>query len=113
MIGYVLEQAEGVRGLLIYEAIERGLEQSIERIYTDLARLQGVSIGRYHWESWVADSQQEASHGFRACPTRLACGTTLRSGLIMDTTPQSTMSQADSLRQEYSIEMPAIRCTVQ
>jgi hypothetical protein len=55
--------AEGVRGILVYEAIERGLEAKIKQFYTDLGRPQDASIGRYHWETWVADSQQEAAHG--------------------------------------------------
>jgi hypothetical protein len=55
--------AEGVRGILVYEAIERGLESKIIDLYTKLGRPQDASIGRYHWETWVADSQQEASHG--------------------------------------------------
>jgi GNAT superfamily N-acetyltransferase len=53
----------GARGLLLYEAIERTLTQKIEGVYGALGRGQDASIGRYHWESWVADSQQEASHG--------------------------------------------------
>lgn len=55
--------AEGARGILVYEAIERGLEGKIQQMYTELGRPQDASIGRYHWETWVADSQQEASHG--------------------------------------------------
>lgn len=54
---------EGARGILVYEAIERGLEAKIKQFYTDLGRPQDASIGRYHWETWVADSQQEAAHG--------------------------------------------------
>jgi hypothetical protein len=57
------ELTTGARGLLLYEAIERTLTQKIEGIYGTLGRGQDASIGRYHWESWVADSQQEASHG--------------------------------------------------
>ena len=53
----------GARGLLIYEAIERALAKRIENIYTALGRPEDGSIGRYHWETWVADSEQEASHG--------------------------------------------------
>lgn len=53
----------GARGLLIYEAIERALAKRIDNLYTSLGRPQDASIGRYHWETWVADSQQEASHG--------------------------------------------------
>jgi len=54
---------EGARGILVYEAIERGLEAKIQQFYTELGRPQDASIGRYHWETWVADSQQEAAHG--------------------------------------------------
>ena len=53
----------GARGLLIYEAIERALAKRVENLYTSLGRPEDASIGRYHWETWVADSQQEASHG--------------------------------------------------
>lgn len=53
----------GARGLLIYEAIERALAKRIENLYASLGRPQDASVGRYHWETWVADSQQEASHG--------------------------------------------------
>jgi hypothetical protein len=53
----------GARGLLQYEAIERALGKRIKDIYTRAGRPQDASIGRYHWESWVAHSQQEASHG--------------------------------------------------
>lgn len=52
----------GARGLLIYEAIEKGLQQKITDLYTKLGRPDAASVGRYHWETWVASSQQEASH---------------------------------------------------
>lgn len=54
---------DGVRGLLVYEAIERSLEQRIKGVYQALGRPQDASVGRYHWDTWVADSGQEASHG--------------------------------------------------
>ena len=53
----------GARGLLMYEAIERALSERIVDIYSAVGRSEDASIGRYHWETWVADSQQEASHG--------------------------------------------------
>jgi hypothetical protein len=53
----------GARGLLVYEAIERALAGKIDDIYGAAGRPQDASIGRYHWESWVAQSEQEASHG--------------------------------------------------
>ena len=57
------ELTMGVRGLLVYEALERVLATKVQAIYAELGRPQDASIGRFHWESWVADSQQEASHG--------------------------------------------------
>jgi hypothetical protein len=53
----------GARGLLVYEAIERHLAKNLKNIYAGSGREAKASIGRYHWETWVADSQQEASHG--------------------------------------------------
>lgn len=53
----------GARGILIYEAVERALDAKVQEIYTELGRPQDASVGRYHWESWVAESEQEASHG--------------------------------------------------
>jgi len=53
---------EGVRGILVYEAIERQLASRIDELYAKLGRPQDASIGRYHWETWVAFSQQEAAH---------------------------------------------------
>ena len=53
----------GARGLLVYEAIERELGQRVNDIYAALGRPQDASIGRYHWDTWVTDSGQEASHG--------------------------------------------------
>jgi hypothetical protein len=54
---------EGVRGILVYEALERQLQLKIYDLYARLGRPQDASVGRYHWETWVAFSQQEASHG--------------------------------------------------
>ena len=53
----------GARGLLVYEAMEKSLQNRLNQIYTDVGRPQAASVGRYHWETWVASSQQEASHG--------------------------------------------------
>ena len=54
---------EGVRGILVYEALERQLEKRIGALYEKLGRPEDASTGRYHWETWVAFSEQEASHG--------------------------------------------------
>jgi hypothetical protein len=53
----------GARGLLVYEAMERSLQNRLNKIYSDVGRPDAASVGRYHWETWVASSQQEASHG--------------------------------------------------
>ena len=53
----------GARGLLIYEAMERSLMDRIATVYQAVGRPEAASIGRYHWETWVASSNQEASHG--------------------------------------------------
>jgi len=53
---------DGVRGLLVYEALEQGLRERMDAIYTEVGRPDDASVGRYHWETWVAASQQEASH---------------------------------------------------
>jgi hypothetical protein len=57
------DQFYGARGLVTYEAIERLLGKRIKGIYERLGRGDAASIGRYHWESWVVASQQEAAHG--------------------------------------------------
>lgn len=58
----------GVQGLLIYEPLENALEKVLPDIYARLVK-EGLrspdmaqSVGRWHWESWVAHSGQEASH---------------------------------------------------
>ena len=52
----------GARGLLVYEAIEQALQSRLANLYSRLGRPQDASVGRYHWETWVASSGQEASH---------------------------------------------------
>ena len=64
----------GARGLLVYEAIERALAAKVGPLYEALGRPQDASIGRYHWETWVADSQQEASHSTLGAILRDAAG---------------------------------------
>lgn len=53
---------EGVKGLVLYEFLERELEPIIRREYKLLGRGDEASLGRYHWDSWVVVSDQEASH---------------------------------------------------
>ena len=54
---------DGVRGLMYYEALERDLTPAVREAYRRLGRGNQFSMGRYHWESWVATSAQEVDHG--------------------------------------------------
>lgn len=54
---------DGVFGLMYYEALERDLAKSVRQAYNMLGRGNQFSMGRYHWESWVASSAQEVDHG--------------------------------------------------
>jgi hypothetical protein len=60
--------------LLVYEAIERAMAQQLKEAYRLVGREADASLGRYHWESWVAGSQQEASHGTIDAIMREAAG---------------------------------------
>jgi hypothetical protein len=58
----------GVRGLMLYESIEDALDRKLPEIFARL-RAEGLrssdvrpTVGRWHWEGWVAHSGQEASH---------------------------------------------------
>ena len=58
----------GVRGLMLYESLENALDRKLPEIFGRL-RAEGLrsaelrpTVGRWHWESWVAYSGQEASH---------------------------------------------------
>ena len=64
----------GAKGLLVYEAIERAMAQQLKAAYGLVGREADASLGRYHWESWVAGSQQEASHGTIDAIMREAAG---------------------------------------
>jgi hypothetical protein len=58
----------GVRGLMLYESMEGALDRKLPEIFARL-RAEGLrsndvrpTVGRWHWEGWVAHSGQEASH---------------------------------------------------
>jgi hypothetical protein len=53
---------EGARGILIYEALERGVEAKLSKIYGNVGRPNDVSLSRFHWETWDAASGQEVAH---------------------------------------------------
>jgi hypothetical protein len=64
----------GAKGLLVYEMLERAMAQQLKASYALVGREADASLGRYHWESWVAASQQEASHGTVDAIMREAAG---------------------------------------
>ena len=64
----------GAKGLLVYEALERAMAQQLKDAYKLVGREADASLGRYHWETWVAGSQQEASHGTIDAIMREAAG---------------------------------------
>jgi hypothetical protein len=57
------EATYGAKGILVYEALEDALMKNVGKMYQDLGRPEAASPGRFHWETWVARSNQEASHG--------------------------------------------------
>ena len=117
---------DGVRGLFVYEAIEAALQKRIENIYTAAGRPQDASVGRYHWESWVADSAQEASHGsidavMRAVKgeTNPLSGVTAKEGQYdtrqygarygLDDNGVPTFRYPDSTGKEYNFDLASFR----
>ena len=59
----IAKLGDGVLGLMYYEALERDLIDSVRKAYGIIGRGNQFSMGRYHWESWVATSSQEVDHG--------------------------------------------------
>ena len=75
-----------VRGLVIYELLEAGLRDSVREGH-EQAGVSGATLGQFHWESWVAISNQEVSHGTLEGQLRAArkqpdpwTGTTVKEG---------------------------------
>ncbi len=58
--GGVAQILDGPTGIAIYEALERGMRESLEQAYGEVGRTPDV--GRYHWESWLWISAQEVGH---------------------------------------------------
>lgn len=52
----------GPRGLLVTEALEDGLAPVVTQAYEAIGRPNDASLGRMHWETWVAHSDQAVSH---------------------------------------------------
>lgn len=53
---------KGPRGLLLTEALEDGLADTVKQAYTMVGRPEDASIGRMHWETWVIEGNQAVSH---------------------------------------------------
>ena len=53
---------KGPRGLLVTEALENGLKDSVSTAYDMIGRPQDGSLGRFHWESWVIEGEQVVDH---------------------------------------------------
>ena len=53
---------KGPRGLLLTEALEDGLNDTVKQAYTMVGRPEDASIGRMHWETWVIEGNQAVSH---------------------------------------------------
>jgi hypothetical protein len=53
---------DGVQGLGMYEAAEKALADPVRQAYAARGIDDGT-LGRWHWETWVAKSGQEVSHG--------------------------------------------------
>lgn len=56
------EVLNGARGLALYEVIEEAILANMDSAYRAVGREGVGSIGRFHWESWVASSGQEVGH---------------------------------------------------
>lgn len=69
------EATYGARGLLIYEAVENSLLPHIKDMYARAGRpAEDATLGGWHWDTWVAKSDQEASHGTLEAILRKAQG---------------------------------------
>ena len=57
------DSINGVRGLGVYEAMEAALKDAAARGYEIAGRPGEGTLSRFHWESWVIESDQEVTHG--------------------------------------------------
>lgn len=59
----IQKMGDDTMGLMMYEALERDLLPAVRKAYKMIGREADASMGRFHWESWVASSAQEVDHG--------------------------------------------------
>jgi hypothetical protein len=49
-------------GILVTQMLENAIRPNIEDAYAKIGRPQDASLGRFHWETWVIDSEQVVDH---------------------------------------------------
>jgi hypothetical protein len=49
-------------GFLVTQMLEDAIRPNIEAAYAKIGRPQDASLGRFHWETWVIDSEQVVDH---------------------------------------------------
>ena len=52
-----------ISGLIINEVATRQTRANIQQAYSELGVTDTPDVGRFHWETWVAQSAQEVTHG--------------------------------------------------
>ena len=52
-----------VSGLVFAELANKTMQPIVESAYKKLGVTESADVGRFHWETWVAASSQEVSHG--------------------------------------------------
>tara|TARA_R110000787_G_scaffold72292_3_gene161240 strand:+ start:8408 stop:16333 length:7926 start_codon:yes stop_codon:yes gene_type:complete len=52
-----------ISGLIINEVATRQTRANIQQAYKELGVTNTPDVGRFHWETWVAQSAQEVTHG--------------------------------------------------
>jgi hypothetical protein len=52
-----------IPGMIINEVAIRQTRANVQQAYKELGVKDSADVGRFHWETWVAESAQEVSHG--------------------------------------------------
>ncbi len=79
---------DGITGLGLYEATEKALADRVKKAYADRGVDDGT-LGRWHWETWLAKSGQEVSHGSLGAVSKMAAeGTTGKQAAVGESVRQ-------------------------
>lgn len=54
---------DNISGMVINEVAVRQTRTAVQEAYKQLGVTESADVGRFHWETWVAKSGQEVSHG--------------------------------------------------